>query len=193
MSNSETPETPETSETSETSENENTTLSSDSVETAIDETVDTAEIMDTTESNLLSNIKDLKESNPKVFFGAIGGVVALIVIAIMMMSGGSKKMPHTSFKSLSVGQEYVLKGANSMEGQKSTVSMVGAPGAITAFDDTVEEGDKSVCKQQPEGTTVKVIKLQDFAGKQGAFAQVEILAEGACQGKKGWILSIDID
>lgn len=180
---------------SETTENENTTPSSENVETTVEETVDNTEsnTAETTENDLLSNVMSLKESNPKVFFGAIGAIIALVVIVVIMSSGGSKKIPHKSFKNLSVGQEYVLKGANSMEGQKSTISMVGAPGAITAFDDTTEEGDKSVCKQQPEGTAVKVLALQNFAGKQDAIAQVEVLATGNCQGKKGWVLSIDVD
>jgi hypothetical protein len=54
--------------------------------------------------NLSSSLLSLKEKNPKVFFGGIGGIV--ILLFIMMMSGGGSKPALTGpvLKDLAVGQ-----------------------------------------------------------------------------------------
>ena len=135
-----------------------------------------------TASNLMENALALKESNPKVFFGAIGAVVILVLI--MMMSGGSKPASKSRITKLEIGQQYTLKSANSVS-DSSTVSFVAAPN-VAAFDDSEEKGgEKSVCKQQPQGTSVRVLALQ------GVFAQSEVLSSGQCQGRKGWSLAKD--
>lgn len=141
--------------------------------------------------NALATVMELKNSNPKVFFGAIGAVV-VILLFVMISGGESKKLPKTAFANLSVGQQYTLKSANRTE-EGSTVSMVAVPGTIAAFDDSEEDdGSEASCRQQPEGTAVKVLELQDFHGKKAAFANVEVL-DGECAGRKGWVLSIDIE
>jgi hypothetical protein len=145
---------------------------------------------ETSPNKLLEDAMGLKDSNPKVFFGGIAAVVVFVLIVVMMSSGGGNKLPHKTFKPLAVGQQYTLKGANSTAGQ-SSVSMVAVPGVI-AFDDTEEKGTDSSCNQQPEGTVVKVLAFQDFAGKKNAFANIEVLSEGKCKGRKGWTLAIDI-
>ena len=164
---------------SEKTENEST----ENVESIVDNTAD-----DT--NNLLNTAMGLKDSNPKVFFGAIASIVVVVMI-IIMSTGGGNKLPQTEFKNLSIGQQYSLQGANSNVSETSTVSMVSVPG-LSAFDDTEEEGNDRPCKQQPAGTSVKVLDFQDFAGKKDAFAQVEVLSEGHCLGRKGWVLAIDI-
>ena len=164
---------------SEKTENEST----ENVESIVDNTTE-----DT--NNLLNTAMGLKDSNPKVFFGAIAAVVVVILIVIMS-SGSSNKLPQTASKNLSIGQQYSLKGANSTDGEKSSISMVATPG-ISAFDDTEEEGSDRSCKQQPTGTSVKILGFQDFSGKKDAFAQVEVLSDGNCLGRKGWIFAIDI-
>ncbi len=47
-----------------------------------------------TAGKLFSLMMDLKEKNPKVFFGAIGGIVVLLII-IMMSGGDSGVIPKT--------------------------------------------------------------------------------------------------
>ncbi|NOQ36852.1 MAG: hypothetical protein GQ569_13320 [Methylococcaceae bacterium] len=139
--------------------------------------------------NALSKVMELKDSNPKVFFGAIGAVVVLLLI--VMMSGGSsnKKLTQATFTKLTVGQQYTLKGANSAS-ENATISIATVAGTVSAFDeDEVDPSAPNACKQIPEGTSVKVIDLQKSLGV--TYANVEIL-EGECQGKKGWALSIDI-
>lgn len=142
------------------------------------------------ENKLLENAMGLKESNPQVFFGAIGGLVILVLIVIMS-SGSNNTVPTTTLKTLTIGQQYSLKGANSLGGNGS-VSMVASPDGVMAFDDSEEKGVESSCKQQPEGTAVKVLALSDYAGKQNGIAQIEVLSKGDCKGRKGWTLVVDI-
>ena len=141
-------------------------------------------------NKLLDNAMGLKDSNPKVFFGAIAALV--MVVLIVFMSFGSKNtLPHTTLKTLTVGQQYSLKGANSLGGN-GTVSMVSTPDSVSAFDDSEEKGVERSCTQQPEGTAVKVLDLADYVGKKNGIAQIEILSEGSCKGRKGWTLVVDI-
>ncbi|MDP3010805.1 MAG: hypothetical protein Q8N30_17270 [Methylococcales bacterium] len=139
--------------------------------------------------NALSAILDLKEKNPKVFFGAIGGIVVLL---IFLMSGGEEaKVPQgAQIKNLAIGQKYVLKSANSYD-PAATVRLVAVPGAIAAYDDT-EEADRSTpCQHIPQGTPVSVAELQDAYGTKNAFVKV-LIEDGDCKGKDGWALAIDV-
>ncbi|PPC90437.1 MAG: hypothetical protein CTY34_07785 [Methylobacter sp.] len=139
---------------------------------------------------IIAGAMKLKESNPKVFFGAIGGVVLLIIIAAM--SGGDKKpaLPKAMAKNIVVGQKYVIKSANSYD-PSSTVRLVAVPGTIAAYDDSEEDELKSACKHLPQGTPVIAKASQDAYGKKDAQIQVQIL-EGECKDFEGWVLSIDL-
>ena len=53
----------------------------------VKQTVDAAK---NTAGNLVSSLLSLKEKNPKVFFGAIGGVVILLVLMMSMGGDGFK-------------------------------------------------------------------------------------------------------
>ena len=140
--------------------------------------------------NLVSSLLTLKEKNPKVFFGGIGGVVVLLII--MMMSGGGSK-PIVSgpvLKDLAVGQRYVLKSANAYD-PAATVRLVSAPGTIAAYDDTEEADRTGACQHMPQGTPVSVLDFADAYGKQKAYAKVKIEA-GDCKGNEAWALAIDV-
>jgi len=139
--------------------------------------------------NALSAILSLKEKNPKVFFGAIGGIVVLL---ILIMSGGddAKIVTGPTIKNLAIGQKYVLKSANSYD-PAATVRLVAVPGAIAAYDDT-EEADRSTpCQHISQGTPVSVLELQDAYGTKNAFVKV-LIEDGDCKGKDGWALAIDV-
>lgn len=139
-------------------------------------------------SNLLTSVLALKESNPKVFYGGVGAVVLLLLI--LVMSGGSNsKLPAHQSKAVVIGQNYVLRSANSYD-PHATIRLVSVPGSMAAYDDT-EEADREGCKHILEGTPVKVVQAQDFSGKKDAFVEVEML-EGECVGKKGWTLAINL-
>lgn len=141
--------------------------------------------------NLISKVLSLKEKNPKVFFGALGGIAILIIFS-MMSGGGDNGAPSlpagTTLKNLAIGQRYILKSANTYD-PSATVRLVAAPGTLAAFDDTEEADRTGTCQHFPQGTPVKVLKLQEAIGTD--FAEVSI-EEGECKGKTGWALAIDV-
>jgi hypothetical protein len=141
----------------------------------------------------LASILALKESNPKVFFGGVGGLAVLLLI--LMMSGGEEATSvvngagGTQAKSLAIGQQYILKSPNSYD-SNATVQLVPVPGTIAAYDEA--EGDeKNSCRKISQGTHVSIMNFQDAYGKLNTFAQVKI-EEGPCKGKDGWVVSIDL-
>jgi hypothetical protein len=138
----------------------------------------------------VSLLMDLKQNNPKVFFGAIGGIVVLLLI--MMMSGGDSKPPITgpAIKDLVIGQQYTLKSANSYE-PASTVRLVSVPGALAAYDDSEEADRSGACQHMPQGTKVTAVELQDFAGKKNVYVKVR-MEDGECTGNEGWTLAINV-
>ncbi len=139
--------------------------------------------------NALSKFLSLKDSNPKVFFGAIGGVVVLLLV-LVFGTGSSPEVPKHQAVPVVVGENYILKGANTTA-PEATIRLVSVPGSMAAYDDTEEEDRVGGCKHMPQGTRVKVTQIQGAFGKPDAFAQVEIL-EGECTGQKGWVLSINL-
>lgn len=156
-------------------------------EESVKQTVDSAS---NTVKNLISSLLSLKEKNPKVFFGSIGGAAVLLII--IMMSGGDSK-PTVSgpvLKDLAVGQRYTLKSANAYD-PAATVRLVSTPGAIAAYDDTEEADRTGACQHIPQGTPVSVLDFADAYGKQKAYAKVKI-EEGECKGNEGWALAIDV-
>lgn len=139
--------------------------------------------------NLLASLLQLKESNPKAFFGGIGAVV--LVLLYLVMSGGSDpKLPVHQSKAIVPGQNYVLKSANAYD-PSATIRLVAVPGSMAAYDDTEEADRDGACKHMPQGTPVKAIQSQDAYGKKDVFVEVE-MTSGECQGKRGWALAIDL-
>lgn len=141
--------------------------------------------------DLVSSFLSLREKNPKVFFGSIGGVVVLLVL--MMSMGGNGTKPTISgpvLKDLAVGQRYVLKSANAYD-SAATVRLVSTPGAIAAYDDTEEADRTGACQHIPQGTPVSILEFADAYGKQKTYAKVKI-EEGECKGNEGWALAIDV-
>ena len=139
--------------------------------------------------NIVSKALELKESNPKVFFGGIGGLVLVIVILMMSGGGGAKKsLPVTKSINVSIGQTYSLKGVNTYDA-KATIRLVNIPGPIAAYDDTSEDaGDK--CKHMVQGTKVKALSTQEVTGAK--YVEVEILG-GECAGRKGWVIANNLN
>ena len=142
-------------------------------------------------SGAFASFLNLKESNPKVFFGAIGGVILLLIIIIS--SGGDGNKPALSgpvIKNLAIGQQYTLKSANAYDAA-ATVRLVSTPGAIAAYDDTEEADRNGACQHIAQGTNVTVLEFADAYGKQKSYSKIRI-EDGACKGNEGWALSIDI-
>ena len=151
----------------------------------------TVESAKNTVGNLVSSFLSLKETNPKVFFGSIGGVAVLLVL-MMTMGGDGTKPPISgpALKDLAVGQRYVLKSANAYD-PAATVRLVSTPGAIAAYDDTEEADRSGACQHIPQGTPVSVLDFADAYGKQKTYAKVRIEG-GECKGNEGWALAIDV-
>jgi hypothetical protein len=151
----------------------------------------TADAAKETAGKLLSLMMELKEKNPKVFFGAVGGLVLLILV-LMMSGGDSNTVSGPKAKNLVAGQSYVLKNPNTYE-IESPILLLPVPGAIAAFDDSeeVEKGKVESCRRIAQGTAVSVVDFQDFAGKKNAFVKVQV-EDGQCKGSSGWVLSIDV-
>ncbi|EIC29379.1 MULTISPECIES: hypothetical protein [Methylomicrobium] len=140
--------------------------------------------------NLTSAALNLKETKPKVFYGAVGGVALLVLIAVF--SGGESRPAVQQYnkQALAVGQTYSLKSPNSYD-PNSTIRIVPAPGTLAAYDDTEEADRTGTCQHFPQGTKVKVLRLQDAFDTANSFAEVSIEG-GECNGKTGWVLSIDL-
>lgn len=142
-------------------------------------------------NKLVSSLLNVKEKNPKLFFGLIGGAVALLILIMMSGGGGnSKTVSGPVIKNLVVGQKYVLKSANAYD-PNATVRLVSVPGSTAAYDDTEEADRTGACQHIVQGTPVSVLELQDAYGKKNVFAKVQI-EEGECKGNTGWALSIDV-
>ncbi len=164
------------------------------VESAVDQAEevvsDAVETVTETSENITSKLMALKESNPKLLYGAIGAL-AFVVLGLMMMGGGDKpSLPAAKVMNLAVGQTYALKGVNTYD-PDATVRLVAVPGSIAAYDDTEEEDRKGECKHMPQGTKIKLLQIQEAFGK-AKFVEVEML-DGECSGKKGWTVSNNLD
>ncbi|GAB6140333.1 hypothetical protein JCM14076_10620 [Methylosoma difficile] len=140
--------------------------------------------------NFVSTLMDLKEKNPKVFFGAVGGVVVLLLVVMMAGGDGSAEVKGPVIKDLVIGQRYTLKSANAYD-PGATVRLVSVPGAMEAYDDSEEADRSGACQHIPQGTPVSVLELQDMYGKKNAFVKVQ-MEEGECKGNSGWALGIDV-
>lgn len=140
-------------------------------------------------NNLVAKLLELKESNPKVFFGGIGAI-ALVFLFLVMSGGSDPQLPAHQSKAIAPGQNYVLKSANAYD-PSATIRLVGIPGSMAAYDDTEEADREGACKHMPQGTPVKAIQSQDAYGKKDVFVEVE-MTTGECVGKRGWALAIDL-
>lgn len=140
-------------------------------------------------SGIVAKLLELKESNPKVFFGGIGAV-AVIFLYLVMSGGSDSKLPVHQAITVVPGQNYVLKSANAYD-PSATIRLVAIPGSMAAYDDTEEADREGGCKHMPQGTPVKAIQSQDAYGKKDVFVEVE-MTTGECLGKRGWALAIDL-
>jgi len=166
-------------------ENSNESVESvEEVEAAAPEVNEAVSEADTEEGgNAVSKVMALKESNPKVFFGAIGGLV-LVILVLMMSGGNDNKIQSHQAANLVIGNTYTLKGINSY-GSNVTIRLVAVPGSMAAYDESEKDGNESACKDIPQGTQVKLVQVQQAFGN-AKFVQLEILGDGQCVGKKGW-------
>ena len=137
---------------------------------------------------LIAKFLALRESKPKVFYGAIGGVVLLFMF--MSSSGGNPELISERVdENLVIGQTYTLKNPNAAGGEAMT-SIVKEPCLLTGYDRTMND-DLYVCLA-PSGTKVEILQLVEAHGVANLCARVNVQS-GSCQGKEGWTLTNNID
>lgn len=171
-------------------ENANQEESVNSADTA-NKAVDKADAAKETAGKLFAAAMDLKEKNPKVFYGGVGGAALLLII--LMMSGGNPEIVSGSTaQNLAAGQRYVLKNPNAYE-IESPIKLLPVPGSMAAYDDTEDEekGKVESCRRINPGTPVSILGFQDFAGKKNAFVNVQV-EDGSCKGTTGWVSAINV-
>lgn len=139
-------------------------------------------------TNVVSRLMALKESNSKVFFGAMGSLVVVVILIVMMGGSSEKKLPSHVKTNITVGQTYELRSANTYE-KTSKVKLVSVPGSLGAYDDTEAQDRNADCMLLPQGTKVKAMQLTYY--KTVLFVQVEKLS-GECTGRKGWLISTNL-
>ena len=158
----------------------------DKVEDVVEDVKETVEeAVDAVEDavdNAQPALMKLKEENPKVFYGAIAGIV--VVLGFIFLSGGGSTVKQHAQTAVSLGQSYTLTAPNSV-GETTTLKILKVPGSMASFDNS----EDVVCNA-PVGTPVIARNFQDAFGKSQLFVQVEIQQEvGDCrQGVKGWTL-----
>ncbi|MDD2760180.1 MAG: hypothetical protein PHH11_07785, partial [Methylomonas sp.] len=110
-------------------------------------------------NKIIASLLELKETNPKVFFGGIGAV-AVILLFLMMSGGDNPNLPAHQARPIVSGQNYVLKSPNTYD-PNATVRLVSVPGSMAAYDDTEENDREGACKHMPQNTPVKLIQSQN--------------------------------
>ncbi len=140
--------------------------------------------------NPIASVMQMKENNPKVFYGIVAGIVG-VVLMLVMLSGAEETLPSSAPKNLASGQKYTLRSPNAAaeDGEKAIIRLVATPGAIAAFDD--DENKTEECRKFSEGTHVTVLDKQDAYGKKDVFAKVQI-DEEVCNGTIGWVLAVNL-
>lgn len=128
---------------------------------------------------LAGTVSNLKDDNPKVFYGAIAGVV-LVFLFILSTGGGGKKA--NVLNDARIGQEYSLENPN-----VGKILLVAVPGKFSSIE---YKGDDSenVCAVEPN-TRVKLVE-ETFANSI-PYVKVEP-QEGDCQGKSGWTSKVNL-
>lgn len=172
---------------------EQSSSAGDTVDQVVKETEKAAENIQKTAGNFLASALTLQKEKPKLFYGAVGGLALLFLIALFSGGGDSSSpaVTGTAIKDLVIGQKYILEGPNAYD-KNATIRLVAVPGTIAAYDDTDEEDRMGNCKHMPAGTPVSILSFQDAYGKKNAFSNVQIESEGECKGHTGWTLSINI-
>lgn len=152
-------------------------------ETAEDVVEDIKETVEDVVEKAKPPLMKLKDENPKVFYGGIAGIVAVLGLFFLSGDGGKPKL-HAQKTAVSIGQSYTLKAPNSVG--KTSLKILKVPGSMASFDNP----EDVVCTA-PVGTSVIAKNFQDAFGTKQLFVHVEVQQEIAdCrQGVKGWTLT----
>lgn len=128
-------------------------------------------------------LTELREKNPKAFYGGIAGAVVLLLLILKLMGGGGVEQAKTV--TVQVGQTYQLVNPNVTDG--GDVLLFQAPGRMGATDPEIREKEK-VCVVDA-GTRAKV--LEESIINYVRYVKVEPM-EGDCAGKQGWTSVVNL-
>ena len=130
--------------------------------------------------NIGAKVNDLRQSNPKVFYGGLGAVV-ILVLFLLIGGSGTGQAPQVK-ATLTVGESYRLVNPNGGE-----VLLVAVPGQFSSVDYD-EEDSQNICLVD-SGTRV-VLQEETFINYIH-YVKVQP-SNGPCKGKSGWTSKVNI-
>jgi len=133
---------------------------------------------DNNPSKAAQGILDTVKSNPKILYGAVGAVAAIVLV--LAMSGGGEEVQIKT--AVSVGQQVVLENPNG--GSSHLTTMPGLMGTAEAEEDQ----EQSVCIAK---AGAKATVEEEMVVGQLPFVKVKVL-DGDCQGKSGWTSKVNV-
>lgn len=134
-------------------------------------------------SALMEKLTALRQEKPMLFYGAIAGVLVILLLVIKMFGGGG--VEQIQAPTIQVGQTYKLVNPNVTGG--GDVLLFQAPGRMGATDPEIREKEK-VCVVNA-GTPAKV--LEQSVVNYVKYVKVEP-QEGDCAGKQGWTSIVNL-
>ena len=130
--------------------------------------------------NIGAKVNDLRQSNPKVFYGGLGAVVILVLF--LLIGGGDTSQAPQVNAALKVGETYRLVNPNGGE-----VLLVAVPGQFSSAEDNGEDS-KNICLV--DSNTQVVLQEETFVNY---IHYVKVQPSGGpCKGKSGWTSKVNI-
>ncbi len=130
--------------------------------------------------NIGAKVNDLRQNNPKVFYGGLGAVVILFLF-LLIGGGGTSQAPQVK-AALTVGETYRLVNPNGGE-----VLLVAVPGQFSSAE-YKEEDSQNICVV--DSNTQVVLQEETFVNY---IHYVKVQPSGGpCKGKSGWTSKVNI-
>jgi hypothetical protein len=130
--------------------------------------------------NIGAKVNDLRQSNPKVFYGGLA-VVVILVLFLLISGGGTSQAPQVK-ATLKVGETYRLVNPNGGE-----VLLVAVPGQFSSVEYN-EEDSQNICVV--DSGTRAILQEETFVNYIN-YVKVQP-SDGPCKGKSGWTSKVNI-
>ncbi len=129
--------------------------------------------------NIGTKVSDLRQSNPKVFYGGLA--VVMILVLFLLMGGDTSQAPQVK-ATLKVGETYRLVNPNGGE-----VLLVAVPGQFSSAEYN-EEDSQNICLV--DSNTRVVLQEETFVNYIN-YVKVQP-SDGPCKGKSGWTSKVNL-
>lgn len=130
--------------------------------------------------NIGAQVNDLRQSNPKVFYG---GLAVVVILALFLLIGGSDTSQAPQVKAtLKIGETYRLVNPNGGE-----VLLVAVPGQFSSSEYD-EEDSQNICLV--DSNTRVVLQEETFVNYIN-YVKVQP-SDGPCKSKSGWTSKVNI-